>query len=145
MLQQVEDQSPRTWTEDRVSTLRHLWSQGLTARQIADKLSVPRNAVLSKAWRSGLSREAPAARLKIERPPEARRRDADAGAELARFLDTMRRPGDVARKALFDLEAHECRWPIGERGRPGFGFCACRRRAGSSYCEAHAKRARVQP
>lgn len=43
------------WTEERVSELRRLWSAGLSASQIADRLGeVSRNAVIGKAHRLGL-------------------------------------------------------------------------------------------
>jgi len=45
-----------SWTEERVETLKKLWSDGLSARQIADELGdVTRNAVIGKAHRLGLS------------------------------------------------------------------------------------------
>lgn len=44
------------WTETRVERLRSLWSEGLSASQIADHLGgVTRNAVIGKAHRLGLS------------------------------------------------------------------------------------------
>ena len=44
------------WTEERVMKLRELWSEGLTASQIAKALgSVSRNAVIGKVHRLGLS------------------------------------------------------------------------------------------
>lgn len=44
------------WTEDRVELLKKLWSDGLSASQIAGELgSVTRNAVIGKVHRLGLS------------------------------------------------------------------------------------------
>lgn len=44
------------WTEDRVELLKKLWSDGLSASQIAAELgSVTRNAVIGKVHRLGLS------------------------------------------------------------------------------------------
>ena len=44
------------WTQERVDTLKRLWMDGLSARQIAEKLGgVTRNAVIGKAHRIGLS------------------------------------------------------------------------------------------
>jgi GcrA cell cycle regulator len=45
-----------TWTEDRVELLKKLWSDGLSASQIAGELgNVTRNAVIGKVHRLGLS------------------------------------------------------------------------------------------
>lgn len=46
-----------TWTADRVETLRKLWREGMSARQIARSLGhgVTRNAVIGKVHRLGLT------------------------------------------------------------------------------------------
>ncbi|MBO42905.1 MAG: global cell cycle regulator GcrA-like protein [Rhodospirillaceae bacterium] len=56
------------WTEARVDQLKQLWSDGLTASQIAEKLGgVSRNAVIGKAHRLGLSsRPSPIKRKTIQ-------------------------------------------------------------------------------
>ena len=44
------------WTEERIEKLTKLWTEGLTASQIAQELGdVTRNAVIGKAHRLGLS------------------------------------------------------------------------------------------
>jgi len=50
-----------SWTDERIERLKELWSQGMTASQIADELgAVSRNAVIGKAHRLGLqSRPSP--------------------------------------------------------------------------------------
>ena len=43
------------WTDDRVKILKKLWSEGLSASQIANKIGdVTRNAVIGKVHRLGL-------------------------------------------------------------------------------------------
>jgi GcrA cell cycle regulator len=71
-----------SWTDERIERLRELWSQGVTASQIADELGgVSRNAVIGKAHRLGLQsrpspvkpNEAETAAPAAERPqPEAK-------------------------------------------------------------------------
>ena len=50
-----------SWTDERIERLKSLWTQGMTASQIADELGgVSRNAVIGKAHRLGLqSRPSP--------------------------------------------------------------------------------------
>ena len=45
-----------SWTDERVERLKTLWSEGLSASQIATELgAVTRNAVIGKVHRLGLS------------------------------------------------------------------------------------------
>jgi GcrA cell cycle regulator len=64
-----------SWTDERIERLKELWSQGMTASQIAEDLgTISRNAVIGKAHRLGLqarpspvrpNEPAPASGLKI--------------------------------------------------------------------------------
>ncbi|GHC80351.1 GcrA family cell cycle regulator [Limoniibacter endophyticus] len=60
------------WTDERVELLKKLWSEGLSASQIATQLGgVSRNAVIGKVHRlklSGRGRSAPAPAQKAKRP-----------------------------------------------------------------------------
>jgi len=58
-----------SWTDERVELLKRLWSEGLSASQIAGRLgSVTRNAVIGKVHRLGLSGRATTSRMKTHRP-----------------------------------------------------------------------------
>src|SRR3954453_18214202 len=62
-----------TWTEERIELLTKLWSEGLSASQIAAELGgdVSRNAVLGKAHRLGLAQgegKGRARRVRANRP-----------------------------------------------------------------------------
>ena len=80
-----------TWTDERVSLLKKLWMEGLSASQIAAELSggVTRNAVIGKVHRLKLSARAKPAnvspRPKAAARPSAPRRPQSGG--------TMSRPG----------------------------------------------------
>ena len=51
-----------SWTDERVETLKKMWSEGQSASQIAKELGgVTRNAVIGKVHRLGLSNRAGAA------------------------------------------------------------------------------------
>ncbi|HZA02511.1 MAG TPA: GcrA family cell cycle regulator, partial [Hyphomicrobiaceae bacterium] len=57
------------WTDERVELLKKLWSEGLSASQIAGRLGgVTRNAVIGKVHRLGLSGRATTSRMKTHRP-----------------------------------------------------------------------------
>ncbi len=56
-----------SWTDERVELLKKLWSEGLSASQIAGRLGsgVTRNAVIGKVHRLNLSGRAQQPRLRL--------------------------------------------------------------------------------
>ena len=40
-------------------------------------------------------------------------------------------------KTLTELQANDCRWPIGDPREDGFHFCGAPQTGTSSYCEHH--------
>ena len=91
-----------SWTDERVELLKKLWSEGLSASQIAGRLgSVTRNAVIGKVHRLGLSGRATTSRMKTHRP---RTRMANAKRPVKpRFAQA----GNPAVRALYmDTEAY---------------------------------------
>lgn len=64
-----------SWTDERVEILKKLWSQGLSASQIAGELGggVTRNAVIGKVHRLGLSGRAKNPAAQAARPRKATR------------------------------------------------------------------------
>jgi GcrA cell cycle regulator len=146
-----------SWTDERVTTLKKLWLDGLSASQIAKQLGgVTRNAVIGKVHRLGLSgRAAPSqpARpaFKTPRParpaattmPSAPRRVI--AAEPAPLPAVAQQPSVPAFRAeepgsatVLTLGAHMCKWPIGDPSTDGFTFCG-RRSSEGPYCGEHAR------
>ena len=95
------------WTEDRVNLLKGMWTNGYTARQIAEKLGgVTRNAVIGKAHRLGLS----------SRPQQVKR---------------------AVHVPLPHVVERFCQWPIGHPGSDDFHFCGAPAVPGKPYCQKH--------
>jgi len=155
-----------SWTDERVDLLKKLWSEGLSASQIAGRLGgVTRNAVIGKVHRLGLSGRATSTRLKSLRPrsrvPAApkrqpRARVAAGGSPALRALyhpetEPFRPTEDEIvipleeRKSLQDLTENSCRWPIGDPQSSDFHFCGHKKVPGLPYCEVHSRRAFQPP
>jgi len=139
------------WTDDRVSTLKKLWLEGLSASQIAKQLGgVTRNAVIGKVHRLGLSgRAAPSQPARpvfkpqrIARPtapsaPVVRR--AVAVSPVQAFPEPIHRIEEPGSATVLTLGAHMCKWPIGDPSSDGFSFCGRRTGEDGPYCIEHAR------
>ena len=67
------------WTDERVELLKKLWTDGLSASQIAAELgNVTRNAVIGKVHRLGLSGRAKDKAAAAAAPPQGRPRSERA-------------------------------------------------------------------
>jgi len=151
-----------SWTDERVELLKKLWSDGLSASQIAAELGgITRNAVIGKVHRLGLSGRATSSRSSSPRP----RRTHVARTSRASSLlfgtrgNTALKPQfeaepDLApaplaelviplneRASIMTLKEAMCRWPIGDPGEPEFHFCGRKTCAQLPYCEHHARMA----
>jgi GcrA cell cycle regulator len=143
------------WTDERVSTLKKLWLEGLSASQIAKQLGgVTRNAVIGKVHRLGLSgRAAPSqparpvfkaqrvARPAAPAPQQQPIRRAVVVAPAATLPEPIHRIEQPGSATVLTLGAHMCKWPIGDPSSDGFSFCG--RRTGNTedgpYCNEHAR------
>lgn len=152
------------WTDERVETLKKLWADGLSASAIANRLGgVTRNSVISKVHRLGLSTRVTTQRLAQSRGGtrgakrvRARQKAAKAAqnpptALQAVFATEPFAPAEdlvipvAERKTLLDLEANDCRWPIGDPKEADFHFCGKGKVTGLPYCEFHSRRAFQPP
>lgn len=154
------------WTDERVETLKKLWADGLSASAIANRLGgVTRNSVISKVHRLGLSARVTTQRLaqshggkRAAKRVRARQKAAKAAQKPQTALQAVFAaepfvPAEdlvipvAERKTLLDLEANDCRWPVGGDPRQGveYQFCARPKVRGLSYCETHTRRAFQPP
>jgi GcrA cell cycle regulator len=156
-----------SWNDERVETLKKLWSDGLSASQIAGRLGgVTRNAVIGKVHRLGLAGRATTSRMKTHR---TRVRSQATARRLGKSRPPLSMGNPVLRNLyLADTEPYVppaeelviplnerkyiqtltetcCRWPIGDPQQPDFHFCGKSKIPGLPYCEVHARRAFQPP
>lgn len=85
-----------TWTDERVELLKKLWTDGLSASQIATELGgVTRNAVIGKVHRLSLS-----GRAKPAAAPVARARKPAATTSNGRQMPAASRPQPTMQRPL---------------------------------------------
>ena len=147
-----------SWTDERVELLKKLWSDGLSASQIAAELGgITRNAVIGKVHRLGLSGRAKSASSAAPRQRKARTSptccasDAQRSAAIPRLRTPMKIESEATpelieniipigqRRTILELNEQTCRWPIGDPGSADFFFCGGNTLAGLPYCAYHSR------
>jgi GcrA cell cycle regulator len=152
-----------SWNDERVELLKKLWSDGLSASQIAAELGgVTRNAVIGKVHRLGLSGRAKAPSVMTPRP---RTKPAPAMRPVSRtvshapmsrgnvalahqprtdvqYLPEQRPQEEVVvpmsrRVQIMELREAMCKWPIGDPTQADFVFCGADCNFGTPYCTHH--------
>ena len=133
------------WTEERVEQLKQLWTEGLSASQIARQLGgVTRNAVIGKVHRLGLAGRATPARAERPRMPTVRRlaRPRPMQVVQAPIIEADPVVDENGNKTtVLTVSDRMCKWPIGDPSTNEFHFCGHPPKAGSPYCEAHSVKA----
>jgi GcrA cell cycle regulator len=133
------------WTEERVEQLKQLWTEGLSASQIARQLGgVTRNAVIGKVHRLGLAGRATPARAERPRLPTVRRlaRPRPMQVVQAPIIEADPVVDENGNKTtVLTVSDRMCKWPIGDPSTNEFHFCGHPPKAGSPYCEAHSVKA----
>lgn len=152
-----------SYSDEQNEFLKAQWAKGSTCSQIADAFclafpgtGISRNAVIGKVHRMGLPTRAsqtrtnhrPRRSMRLKKAPPPALKSAMRGiwanapdtgpSPMPKDDDPLAHPD---RKAMADLEADECRWPLGDRQDEHFGFCGHEKVAGLPYCEPHALRA----
>jgi len=134
-----------SWTDERVEQLKQLWTDGLSASQIARQLGgVTRNAVIGKVHRLGLAGRATPARTERPRIQVARRPTRPRPAPMIQAPIIEKEPlvDEQGRKTtVLTINDRMCKWPIGDPSTQDFHFCGHPPKAGSPYCEAHCVKA----
>jgi len=132
------------WTVDRVDQLKSLWTEGLSASQIARTLGegITRNAVIGKVHRLGLAGRATPSRIDRPRLPSVPRIHLRAREpELPVVEEEPIQLEDGSYVGVLTINDRMCRWPIGDPSAEEFHFCGRRPKDSSPYCEAHARKA----
>ncbi len=148
------------WTDDRVELLKKLWSDGLSASQIAGELGgISRNSVIGKVHRLGLSGRAkspstsgprqrkPRAHAHMMRIPRGSIRGNTALAPVHSYETALETVPEVIenviplgqRCTLLELTESKCRWPIGDPSSVDFFFCGGKTLESLPYCGFHSR------
>ena len=152
------------WTDERVELLRKLWSEGLSASQIAAQLGgVSRNAVIGKVHRLKLSGRGRA----TASAPRAKKASAGPAKTTVRPTRTVTASiGATALQVQFDAEPvarqvlrpvqnvvvpisrrleltqlteRTCKWPNGDPLAEDFNFCGNDVGENGPYCGYHSR------
>jgi GcrA cell cycle regulator len=148
-----------SWTDERVQQLKKLWSDGLSASQIAAELgSVTRNAVIGKVHRLGLSgraktsnqspsrvkRHARSGGYSIRGARKAQRALVNTGMKIngyapaAELIEDLVAP-EPLKLTLVQLTERTCKWPIGDPATEEFHFCGNDAEENGPYCNYHSR------
>ena len=141
------------WTS-RLDELKRLVSERWTASQIGQHFGVSRNAIIGICGRKMIALQgartgwhgAPPPKRRPKHPKLSNGTRAIARARAVAQGTAKPKPRaalpvefdqNIPTISLLDLGPKTCRWPIGNPGQPGFGFCG-QDNGGNVYCAHHA-------
>ena len=153
------------WTPAVIGKLRSLWGEGLSTAAIGVRMGISKNAVVGKAHRLNLPARPSPIRNRSDRPTRERVSRISHSAHYlcaataigqdlqpqlqdhsSKMAPSSTRPPVLPPRERFSMTGETCRaprngemccWPIGEPGRPGFGFCGDQAIRGRPYCDEH--------
>ena len=107
---------PYEWTLERITRLKNLWQDGMSSRDIAQKMGegLSRNAVIGKANRLGLSASS---RAKVS-------------SKVSEVKKAVVLPPDTPMRK-------KCQWPFGDPATDNFYFCEQPTLESRPYCKEH--------
>ena len=133
-----------SWTEEKITKLRELWTKGHTASQIADLLGdTTRNAVIGKAHRLNLEARAPSKQTSQNQnksePKTNNKKIFAPMSRKAKFQSILLDKSFEAENptSLENLTEKTCKWPIGHPDEEGFYFCGRSPEGEFPYCKLH--------
>jgi len=132
-----------SWTKEKVSKLRELWTKGHTASQIAGLLGeTTRNAVIGKAHRLNLEERAPSKAKSGSEKKQTNSAQPKLRASASRkskfnsiLLDKDFEPENQT--SLENLTDKTCKWPSGHPDEENFYFCGRKPVDSFPYCKLH--------
>ena len=147
-----------SWTDERIAYVAERWSQGVTARQIAQELGagISHSAVMGKIHRLGIAGLSPNAWAHRKRRGGDERRIPEwmvtllvSGIPLRQerlppvwvikakpYVDDPGLDADIPlaqRRSLLELASDSCRWPVGDPSTGDFFFCGAQPLQGTPY------------
>jgi GcrA cell cycle regulator len=152
------------WTDEENAIADRMWHEGHSFGDIGAALNKSRSAVGGKIRRQGWLKITRPERppTDIAKPPASKpRKSRKTPAFVAQLpAKKTRKPpvelpvvhddvrADARMLCLFDLGDSDCRWPIGEPGAKGFGFCGHAIATSQTapiapYCEPHLRASRA--
>jgi len=145
-----------TWTTERITNLKKLWTLGQPASAIATILgNVTRNAILGKVHRLGLSTPSTASTRASATSTQRRSRRQSSSAKTRAAPSCQPKPHKAKRASKFpplqplvfnnpprigELKPDQCCWPEGDPRKSDFHFCGRSKTPGRPYCAHHRAR-----
>ena len=124
------EQAKFQWNDNTLKKLEGFNTQGMSNTEIGLRMGITKNAVIGKKNRM---------KLKVCNP---------TGVHVVRKIQPITRPTPTEKpariytppenlKTMADLKRDDCRWPFGDPGESGFGFCGQSQQSNKPYCEHH--------